>query len=76
MPKAALLTDLSKGRERIGLQLDSEQLARLDAVCKMRYGGNRALGARAALLVGLAVLEDRRTYGLEPAEALAAYLSN
>ena len=58
---------------RIGLSLDPDQLARLDAVAAGRYGGNRNVAARAALLVGLTVLEDRRTLGLDPDAALVVY---
>ena len=76
MPKAALYADPSLPLERIGLQLDARQLAKLDDVCRTRFGGNRAVGARAALIIGLEVLEDSRTLGLNPAESLAVYTQN
>ena len=76
MPKAALYADPSQPLERIAMQLDARQLARLDAVSLTRYGGNRALAARVAVIIGLEVLEDSRTMGLNPSESLAVYARN
>lgn len=73
MPKAALYADPSLPLERIAMQLDARQLARLDSVSLTRFGGNRALAARVAVIIGLEVLEDFRTMGLNPSEALATY---
>ena len=72
-PRPMYTDDAAPHLERLSFQVDPGQLSRLEAVAGLRYGGNKNVALRAALLVGLRVLEDRRTLGLDPDESLAAY---
>lgn len=68
--KPALYADPSLPLKRIVAHLDTRQLERLDQLSATRFGGNRAIGFRAAITIGLSILEDRRTLGLDPHAAL------
>ena len=70
---APMYTDPTQDLARLSFQVDVGQLARLEAVAALRYGGNKNVALRAALLVGLRVLEERATLGAAPEEALATY---
>lgn len=72
-PRPMYTDDTAPNLARLSFQVDPGQLGRLEAVAALRYGANKNVALRAALLVGLRVLEDRATLGLDPEEALAAY---
>lgn len=73
-PQSVGVTMAPKGYKVVSYYADDDDRAALDALARLRFGGNKTAALRWAVDVAAAVAADPGTYGLsEPADVLAAF---